>query len=267
MKIKFLGTGSAFTLLNWQTNMLIEKNNKTMLIDAGGDIRHSLAESGMSYKNIDSVYVSHLHFDHVSGLEYLGFCSWFDPTFKTSDKIALYGNGDLLRKAWDKCLSGSMESIQGRMMELGDYFDVKPVRPNDGFVWEGIEFQLVQTVHVYNGYVIVPSYGLIATDPCGKKVFFTCDTQHAPNQIKDFYNMADIIIQDCETSPYCSGVHANYTELRTLPADIKAKMFLVHMQDNVLEGRYIEDGWATKLGEDGFKLMATRQTVIDVEDF
>jgi len=269
MKIVFLGTGSAFTLANWQTNILVERNGKNLLIDAGSDIRHSLHAAELSYKDIDAVYISHLHGDHSQGLEYLGFCSWFDPSFKTDrGKIILYGNGDLLRRLWDKCLSGAMESVQGRMMELQDYFDVRPVRPNESFIWQDIESQLVQTIHVMNGFVIVPSYGLIAMDPdSSKRVFFTCDTQHAPAQIMDFYKMADVVIQDCETTPYCSGVHANYSELRGLPAGIKTKMVLVHSQDNVLDSSSetgLDAKWEEKAKSDGFLRFAHRGLMMDL---
>jgi hypothetical protein len=39
MRIKFLGTGSAFTLKNYQSNLAIEQNGKRLLLYAGGDIR------------------------------------------------------------------------------------------------------------------------------------------------------------------------------------------------------------------------------------
>jgi len=54
MNITFVGTGNAFTLNNYQTNTLIERNGKRFLIDAGGDIRFSLRDLGLSYKEIDT---------------------------------------------------------------------------------------------------------------------------------------------------------------------------------------------------------------------
>jgi hypothetical protein len=120
--------------------------------------------------------------------------------------------------------------MQGDVADLSTYFNVKKIRPNGSFVWEGITFELVQVIHIMNGYVFVPSFGLMFTVSNGDtpvKIFWTSDTQHAPNQIMDFYKQADLIFQDCETS-FKSGVHAHYDDLKTLPADIKDKMWLYH---------------------------------------
>lgn len=233
MKIIFAGTGSAFTINNYQTNTIISRNGKNLLIDAGGDIRFSLKDIGMSYKNIDSVYITHLHADHIGGLEYLAFCSYFDPSVK--DKIELIANNELVREMWSSSLRGGLKSIQGKKTMLDDYFDVMMIKKNGKFFWEDIEFHIVQSVHIMDEYSIVPSFGLMITDPdSNKKIYYTGDTQYCPNQISDFYKQADLIIHDCETTPFKSGVHANYLDLITLPYDIKKKMMLQHYQDNVI---------------------------------
>jgi ribonuclease BN (tRNA processing enzyme) len=274
MKMKFVGTGSAFTLKNFQTNTLIERNGKYLLIDAGTDIRFSLHRAGMSYKNIDALYLTHCHGDHISGLEYLAFCTYFDPSCK-DDKITLYGNNTLLREAWNHTLSGGLRSVQGKVVTLSDYFDVQMIKKNGGFEWEGIRFHIVQSVHIMDGYSIVHSYGLMIDVPenegtmtefkRGKRIFYTGDTQFNPNQIQDFYKAADLIIQDCETTPYMSGVHANYQELCTLSPEIKKKMCLVHFQDNVLDdnGNVLPE-WVEKAKKDGFIGFVERGTVMDM---
>jgi ribonuclease BN (tRNA processing enzyme) len=247
MKFTFIGTGSAFTMQNKQASILIEHNDKRLLIDAGADTRFSLADVGLSYKDLGAVYVTHLHSDHTGGLEYLAFTSYFDPSFE--DKISLFGNGSLLNELWDNTLKGGLKSIQGKRTTLEDFFDVHKVKRNGNFVWEGITFQPVQTVHIMDEYSIVSSYGLMITAPNGKKIFYTSDTQFNPNQIRDFYAQADAIIQDCETLPFCTGVHANYTELETLNEDVKRKMCFVHFQDNVLAAL---DEWRSRALNDGF---------------
>lgn len=267
MKIIFIGTGSAFTTLNYHSNFLIKKNDKYFLFDAGSDIRFSLKNINMSYKDIDAVYISHLHADHCGGIEYLAYASFFDPT---KSKMNLFGNGEILSKGWDSSWRGGLESIQNRLQKLEDYFNVYPVKLNDSFEWEGMTFTPIQSVHIMNGYTIVPSFGLMAHDKdTNRKVFFTADTQFCPHQINDFYNSADIIIQDCETAPYKSGVHAHYDDLKTLPEATKSKMILVHYQDNILDTEIggmakIKEEWANKRAEDNFYFFATKGEKFDV---
>ena len=232
MEIKILGAGSAFCLGNYQSNFIINIEGNNLLLDCGGDIRFSLKEQGMSYKDINAVYISHAHADHVGGLEYLAFSTMFDPSAK---KPILFCEKQLLNEVWPNTLRGGLETIEGRLVTLADYFDIIEVPQNGGFIFEDVEFNLVQTVHVASKYRIVPSYGLMFINPNNKeRIFWTSDTQFCPETyIKAAYNESDLILHDCETSPYKSGVHSNFIDLVTLPLETKNKMWLYHYQDNV----------------------------------
>lgn len=228
-KITFLGSASAFydDFDNYQSNILIEKNDRKLLLDCGTDIRFSLRDAGFKMTDITDLYISHAHADHIGGMECLGFVKKFTPGQR---RPTLFISSMIAKDLWDKSLAGGMESIQGEVADLNTYFNVEKVQPNGSFEWEGIVFELVQVIHIMNGYVFVPSFGLMFTlQQNGEDVtvFWTSDTQHAPNQIMDFYNNADVIFQDCETS-FKSGVHAHYDELKTLPAVVKNKMWLYH---------------------------------------
>lgn len=241
--MKFLGAGSAFCLENFQSNMLIEKNGKNLLVDCGGDIRFSLGwdllennkdtitfkKNGLSSVNIDAIYISHLHADHIGGLEYMGFTTYFNPN---KNPIKLFGETRLLDDLWDMALKAGLKSIQGKRVELEDYFDVHNVQVNGEFEWEGTVFKIVQVCHVVDDRAIVSSYGLMFKGDKGKTVFITTDTQYNPHQIKTFYDQADIIFQDCETAPFMSGVHAHYNEQSAGdPKQTKKKKHLYHYQD------------------------------------
>lgn len=233
MILRFLGTGAAFSLVNYQSNMVIEEQGKMLLIDAGGDIRFALKSVGLSYKDIDSIYVTHLHNDHIGGMEFLAFSSYFDPT---SPKLHLYCHKWLLDDLWAFSLKGGLASIQGKILNLDDYFDVHGLGNDAHFTWQGITFEVTQSIHVFNGYWIVPTFGLLITDPkSGKKIYHTSDTQLNLEYLDQYYRQADAIIQDCETSPFKTGVHSHYEELITLDPEIKAKMYLWHYQDNIVE--------------------------------
>lgn len=231
MKIKFLGSGSAFTMKNFQTNAILTADSgKRLLIDAGTDIRFSMREAGLGYKDVDAVYFSHAHADHLGGAEWLAFARFFDKS--AGGPPDLFCIRTLMHELWDHSLRGGLESIEGKVMHLTDYFHCHGIEPNESFVWEGITFTPVQTVHIVDGFRFMPSYGLLIETPGGKTVFYSGDSQYAPSQLSKFYGMAGLIFHDCETAPYFSKVHAHYNDLKTLPNDTKSKMWLMHYQDD-----------------------------------
>lgn len=77
----------------WQSNFLIEfdmpsKRNGAspyrLLLDAGGDVRHALKNIGLSSSDIDGIYISHPHADHIGGIEYMGLTTLFNPAYTLS---------------------------------------------------------------------------------------------------------------------------------------------------------------------------------------
>ena len=257
MELITLGTGSAFTMKNWQSNFAIRSGDKYLLIDCGGDIRFALQEMNIKIADIDAVYISHAHADHIGGLEWIGFSTLFNPTLK---KPIIFGEANLLKDLWAKSLVGGMEGLEGtKYTEVGSdgvllstYFDVHPVIVNRYFIWQGIRFDIVQSVHITAKYALCNSFGLMWCDPdTNERIYVTTDCQYSPEaSMRAFYQEADHIFHDCETTPFKSGVHANYTDLKTLPADVKKKMWLYHYQDNVIDSF---EEWNQKAIEDGFR--------------
>lgn len=260
MKITALGTGSAFTLENRQTNLLIERNGKRLLVDCGSDARFSMRDVGLNYLDVDAVYISHAHADHVGGLEWLGFSSYFDPRYRGRPKMFCQRN--LLQDLWDHSLKGGMQGLEGIDATLDTFFDLFPVPSNGSFSWEGITFDLVQAVHVSAKYSIMDTFGLMFTCPeTQRRLYHTSDVQFCPEtSMKAYYKEADWILHDCETTPFKSGVHAHYSDLVTLPAETKAKTTLIHYADNVLASW---DEWEQKVKNDGFLCLARRGLLWD----
>lgn len=252
MKIIFAGCGSAFTTEEYyQSNAIVQApSGKRLLIDCGGDIRFALGKLGLSSKDIDAVFISHLHQDHIGGMEYFSLSRFFTRK-QDEPRPILFCVPELMEPLWG-CLRGGLETLETKVMNLTDYFDCQPVPINSSFIWEDIRFTPVQTVHIMSGYKIMNSYGLMIKQcqlsaehirskvvsfeepikTSGQQVFFTTDTQFCPNQIRKFYGMADIIFHDCETTPFHSSVHSHYDDLKTLHSDEKRKMWLYHYSPN-----------------------------------
>lgn len=229
--------------------MVVEKNGKLLLIDAGSDIRHSIQELPYGINNgnigtkIDAIWLSHLHADHVGGLEWIALCSKFVPPHR---RPILYANDGLMNEAWEQTLRGGLQTIEGKVADLTDYFECKPIPANGEFLWEGILFQPIQTLHVVSGRKFQHSWGLLIRDGGEEKptIFLTTDTQFCPRQLEKFYAMSDLIFHDCETAPFRSGVHAHYDDLKTLDKKFKERMWLYHYNQDVPPQDAKADGFA-----------------------
>lgn len=227
LKMTFLGTGSAFTVgeSNFQSNVLLEMNGDSLLIDAGTDIRLALFDLNLSYHHIHNIYISHLHSDHVGGLEWLAITTFFDP--KCKDKINLIISKSLLKKLWDNVLSGGLSTLASEQTTIDTFFNVQSIENSDLFLWQNIEFKLIQMNHVYNNYHLMPCFGLLFAYE-STKIFYSADTQYNPYLIQEIAPEVDLIFHDCETLDVKSGVHAHYNDLQKFPEAVKKKMWLYH---------------------------------------
>jgi ribonuclease BN (tRNA processing enzyme) len=200
---------------------------------------------------IDSIFITHLHKDHCSGLELIGFLTRFVPTLH---KLNIYGLSSVISDLWDKELSGGMDSLNyGQMTEeertkritIESYFKPHYLTgdPEDAIELGSTIIEPFTTMHISNRLKQVASCGLLIKTFSGKEIMFTSDTQYCPKQLMDMYHAVDTIFHDCETAPFPSGVHAHYSDLKTLPDDVKAKMHLCHYNDGI-KPDCKEDGFA-----------------------
>jgi ribonuclease BN (tRNA processing enzyme) len=273
MKITVIGCGNAFSMINFNQSFLLEENGKKMLIDCGSRVPLALINSGIKLSDLDAIYISHAHADHIGGLEEMAFTrydwmrhprKWDDFTSTPSERDymdpnvsyvqyapKLIANEKLMTELWDYSLRGGLDSMEGFDSNLDTFFQPVPVKANVPFYWQDYRFDLIQQIHIMTGSIIKYTFGLFMSKKDHKSVYFTTDSQHcSPRQIEIFYKKADMIFQDCECTgidtaikeyKFGSGVHASYAQLAGWPSanavkllpDIKDKMYLSHYQDFV----------------------------------
>lgn len=221
--LEFLGTGSAFTTDpdNFQSNLLlVGATGERLMIDCGTDARRALHTRGLGARDIAAVYVSHLHSDHVGGLEWLGFTTHFDPA---AARVKLFAAAPIIEPLWRHVLSGGMRVITDGDAELATYFDIVALPERARFDWDGVELELVPTPHVLGSKATITSYGLFLRGP-SRTAFITTDTVYTWH---DAFEAADVVLHDCEISDAPTGVHPPYRTLReALPAHVREKTWL-----------------------------------------
>jgi ribonuclease BN (tRNA processing enzyme) len=243
VRLIFLGTAAALTTLpdNYHSNLLLQaESGESLLIDCGADARRSLQALGLDHHDISSVYISHLHSDHAGGLEWLAFARKFSEN--GLPKPHLYITEHLVEPLWQHTLSGGLTSLNDEPASLSAYFQVHPVADGNNFRWAGIDFKIIANPHIESPFAHMPSYGLLFTIN-NTVIFLTTDMQFNLPHALPYYQAADLIFQDCETTATSSGVHAHYQQLRTLDPAIKAKMWLYHYNDHPNQAQAQNDGF------------------------
>lgn len=70
MKLTMLGTGNAFVTECYNTCFVLHEDNKYFMVDGGGGntILHQLKHTGIDWKDVRNIFVTHKHIDHIMGI-------------------------------------------------------------------------------------------------------------------------------------------------------------------------------------------------------
>ena len=263
----------------WQSNFLLEfdapsKRNQQapyrLLLDIGGDARHSLKNIGLTSADIDGVYISHPHNDHIGGMEWMGLTTLFHPAYTTAKKEWLAGQfiadklfldqqwwagppnnakPDLFihRKVLEplkRAVAPGLDTVQGvPNVTLETYFEIHVIgKQENGHTitqtFKDGEGAWTMTplfaMHVLSSSEEMASYGVsLEHSPTQYNIIMPTDTQHMmPPQLELHYRRANRIYMDCETSAYPSRVHPHVSDLiNRMSPEVQKKCLLYHYDD------------------------------------
>lgn len=246
MKITFLGTGGAFTryAVNFHNNAIVHTAAGYVLIDCGGTAVESMKALGIHPEEVAAVIVTHLHGDHVGGLEHLiwerfytskkGGPGFLPTTIFTTPTIV-----DSLRQVLEPMIDEYTD--KDGIAKPGGYDVLVRDAPTLGLGVTigigGVQFRLCRTPHVEGPDVTKPAYGVEVGViersfplplPFDRSFYYTSDTTFRPD-IGDLFPEASLIFHDCTFSPrYPGTVHTHYEELLTLPPEVRKRVVLMH---------------------------------------
>ncbi len=227
MELTFIGTGSAMpTGTRFQTGLLLEAGEETLLIDCGSGVLHGLARTDSGYEGVDTLLLTHHHLDHVSDLLVLLKARWLagetELTIAGPD-----GTEQLVRE-----LLAVHEYMQDRIT-----FTFYEFEPMDEYELDGFSIQTHLTRHS------MPCLAYRITHPSSENsLVFSGDTE-AFEELITFADGASILVHDC-SFPDSLDVsnHPTPSQLGRVLAQTDATigdLYLTHLYPHT-EGRHEE---------------------------
>lgn len=238
LSLLFLGVGSAFSKADYQTNLLVIKGQDHLLVDCGTRTPGSFVKMGLPVMNVDNLYVTHSHADHVGGLEEF----ILTKRYVKQSKVNIFINKPYEKILWEHSLMGGVaynERKNGKYLKFSDVFNVsrpalisKKDRHMEEFNVGSINIKTFRTMHIPDSAKSWKDSALSTGMVIDDRVAFTADTRYDTDLIDMLEKRfsPEMIFHDCSFSPV--PVHPFIDELNGLPSDIKAKTVLVHYENN-----------------------------------
>jgi ribonuclease BN (tRNA processing enzyme) len=229
-EVVVLGNGDAFSDRRRPTSFLLRAGGATLAVDCPDAYRAVLREAGeksglnLAVEDVQDLLLTHLHGDHVNGLEALGFLQ----ALILKRRLRLWTTPEVLEVIWEQRLRAAMSWLwNGReFMEkrFEDFFDPRPLAWTEENAIGPFRVKIRRTVHH------IPTSALLV-EAEGKRWGYSCDTAFDPGLI-EFLEPADEIFHETNYGP----AHTPIAALEALPQHIRAKVRLVHVPDDFREG-------------------------------
>ena len=234
-RVTLLGTGSpAPVMRRFGPGVLVQAGGKTLLIDCGRGTTQRLMQSGLKLGQVDALFLTHLHSDHIVGIPDLWLTGWLEASYaQRKGPFVVFGPSgtqslmDGLTRAYDWDIKARIadqnldpNSIKSQVTEF-----------KEGVVYDqgGVK---VTAIEVDHGDLLRPAFGF-RVDYAGRSVTISGDTRFSENLIKHA-NGTDLVIhqvasarEDLLKLPAFKAIMAHHTspeEAGTLFTRVKPKL-------------------------------------------
>lgn len=183
MKLTILGSGTCVPSLKRSSpSYLLEINDKKILIDCGGDTLLQLEKIKPNlYTQIDYVFLTHTHCDHLAGVAPLIQSLNWTPNFDREKDLLLIGSPGFNQFYLDvlKPLAGNQRGT----------YEVKTKEIEDSLDFNDFQVKAIKTKHSPNSIAY-------RFEKEGKVLVFSGDTEYDENIIK-ISKEANLLIIEC----------------------------------------------------------------------
>lgn len=225
MKLTILGSGTYEPSLKRSSPAnFLKIKNKNILVDCGAGTLRRLMEAGENYKEIDFIFLTHFHADHIAEVNSLiGALNW-TPNFTRKKKLFLIGPVGLK----ERCDSG--------IFKIGtepDTFEVKIKEIEDEVSFDDFKVETIKTVHSLESVAYKFSEGsknVVITGDCGYDELLT-----------KFANETDLLLIECTLpNKIESHRHLSSNQCGKIAKESKAKkvvlthLYQAHLPEEVI---------------------------------
>jgi len=222
MQLTILGSGTCAPRINRASAGILVQTNKTkILFDCGTGTLNNLVQSGVDYKKIDLIFLSHLHTDHVANLFPLLHALNWTPDLKNKNHF-FNRKGDLTimgAPGFKKWFLDMQNLLPGTKPRPKTYkIKIKESIKNSNFK----EFKIETSKGNHSPFSLLSKF-----TTTNKKIFYSGDTDWDDNIINLGKN-ADLLILECSwPDKYKESGHLTPIECGKIAYAAKAKKLLL----------------------------------------
>lgn len=188
MKLIVLGSGSSVPHAKRSgSGYWLETKKGKLLLDCSASAIHRMAQENLDWANLDSIWISHFHLDHVGGIAPFLFGTKYAPETQDRKKpLKIFGP-----KGLKNLLENFDKANDYRLFEQAFPIEISEIEPLEKFrILEDAEAVAAKTLHTPE------SCAIHIRDSHDKTLVYTADTG-IEKSLGAFARHVDLLVMEC----------------------------------------------------------------------